>query len=122
MDKKMVYRALTTLLCTLVFVSIASAHEVTIGQRAKIGNGPELQPGTYRVDVVKNQDSAEVRFFQAGDLVLTAQATLTNEPAKCKGTEVHSEEVNGGQTITKIWLQGSKESLVFNRAPSAKAD
>ena len=44
----------------------------------------ELQPGTYRVEVEKNQDSAEVRFFQGGDLVATAPATLTKEAAKCK--------------------------------------
>ena len=60
MSKRMGYRILSTLVCTLVFVSIAAAHEVSIGERARVGNGPELQPGTYRVEVVKNQDSAEV--------------------------------------------------------------
>jgi hypothetical protein len=118
----MEYRILATVICTLVFVSIAAAHEVSITYRANVGNGPVLQPGTYRVEVIKNQDSAEVRFLQGGDLVATAPATLTEEAVKCNSTEVHSEEVDGGKVITKIWLQGSKESLVFNRAPSAKAE
>ena len=115
MSKRIVYRILSTLVSTLVFVSIAAAHEVSIRDQAKVGNGPELQPGTYQVEVVKNQDSAEVRFFHGGDLVATAPATLTKEAVKCNGTEVHSEEVAGGLVITKIWLQGSKESLVFKQ-------
>jgi len=113
MSKRMGYRILSTLVCALVFVSIAAAHEVSITNRAKVGNGPELQPGTYRVEVVKNQDSAEVRFFKGGDLVATAPATLTQEAAKCAATEIHTEEADGGWVITKIRLQGSKESLVF---------
>src|ERR1019366_6209842 len=115
MSKKIGYRILSTLVCTLVFVSIAAAHEVSIGQRSKVGSGPELRPGMYKVEVVKNQDSAEVRFFKSGDLVATVPATLTQEAEKCAATEVHSQEFGGGQVITKIWLQGSKESLVFNQ-------
>ena len=113
MCKKMGYRILSTLVCALVFVAIAAAHEVRIPERAKVGNGPELQAGTYHVEVVKNQDSAEVRFFQDGDLVATASATLTKEGRKCESTEVHSEKVEGGWVVTKIWLEGWKESLVF---------
>ena len=86
-----------------------------------MGNGPELQAGTYRVEVVKNQDSAEVHFYQEGELVATAPAVLAKEAAKCNFTEVHSEKVDGEQVITKIWLQGSKESLVF-KADIPKAE
>jgi hypothetical protein len=99
----------------LGFVSMAAAHEVTIAQRAKVGNSPGLEQGTYQVEVEKMQDSAEVLFFQGGELVVTARAILTKEGVKCKNTEVHSEEVDGGRVITKIWLHGWKESLVFKR-------
>ena len=47
--------------------------------------------------------------------MVTAPATLTKEAVKCNSTEIHSEEVDGGRVITKIWLQGSKESLVFKQ-------
>lgn len=118
---RMAYRTLSTLACALVFVSVAAAHEVSISQRVRIGNGPELQPGTYRVEVVKNQDSAEVTFSQGGDLVVTVPVTLTTEASKCKSTEIYSEAVDGGRVITKIRLQGSKESLVFTQdAPKAE--
>jgi hypothetical protein len=99
-------------------VSIAPAHEITIGQLAKIGNGQTLEPGKYRVEVEKNQDSAEVLFFQGGDLVVTVPATLTKEAVKCNNTEIHSEEVGGTRVITKMWLRGRKESLVFKRGTS----
>ena len=115
MSKTMGYRILSTLVCTLVFASITTAHEVTITRRAFLGDDTLLQPGTYRVEVVKNQDSTEVRFFQGGDFVATAPATLTKEAVKSNHTEVHYEEVDGGHVITKIRLQGSKEALVFKQ-------
>jgi hypothetical protein len=113
MFKRIEYRILSTVICTFVFVSIAAAHEVRISPLAKVGNGPELQAGTYRVEVVKNQDSVEVHFYQEGEVVATAPAVLAKEAAKSNFTKVYSEKVDGGQMITKIWLQGSKESLVF---------
>jgi hypothetical protein len=109
------YRILSALICAFVFVSIAMAHEITIGQQAKIGKGQILEPGTYRIEVEKNQDSAEVRFLQGGELVVTARATLTKEAVKCNNTEIHSEEVDGTRVITKIWLRGWRESLVFKQ-------
>jgi hypothetical protein len=113
MSKKIGYRILSTMVFTLAIVSIAVAHEVIITKGAKIGNGPELQPGTYQVEIVKNQDSAEVSFFKGGDLVVKVPAKLTQENTKVHHTEVHYEEANGAQMITLIRLKGSKEGLVF---------
>ena len=113
MFKRMEYQILGTVICTLIFVSVAAAHEVRISPLARVGNGPDLQAGTYRVEVVKNQDSAEVRFYQEGAVVATAPAVLAKEAAKCEATKVYSENVNGRHVITRIWLHGSKESLVF---------
>jgi hypothetical protein len=118
MSKTMEYRILSTLVCTLVFVSIAAAHEVSITYRAKVGTGHQLNPGEYRVEVVKTQDSAEVQFFKAGDLVVQAPVKLTQDAAKCYSTEVHYEEVGGEQVITQIRLAGSKERLVFKQDTS----
>jgi len=115
MLKGLEYRILYTLVWTLIFVSIAAAHEVNIGQLAKVGNGQVLEPGTYRVEVEKNQHSAEVLFYQGEELVVTAPATLTKEAVKSNNTEVYFEEIDGGRVITKIWLGGWKESLVFKQ-------
>ncbi|MFZ0960584.1 MAG: hypothetical protein WAO35_06730 [Terriglobia bacterium] len=104
---------LSTLVCTLAFVSMAVAQQVTIMDRAKVGNGPALRSGTCQVQVVKNQDSAEALFYREGDLWLRAPVTLVEETKKARHTEIHSKELNGETVITKIRLQGSKESLVF---------
>jgi ABC-type Fe3+/spermidine/putrescine transport system ATPase subunit len=109
------YRIISTLGCTFVFLSIATAHEITIAQRAKVGNDQELDQGTYRVEVEKNENSAEVLFFRGEDLVAAAHATLTKEEVKSTHTEVHSQQADGERVITKIWLQGWKESLVFKQ-------
>jgi len=106
-------RILLNLVCTLVFVSITSAHEVTITRRAFVAEDTELQAGTYRVEVEKNQDSPEVLFFQGGDLAAAARAKLTKEAVKCNHTEVHYDEVDGGRVITKIRLRGLKDGLVL---------
>ena len=121
MSKRMGYWILSALICTFVLGSMAAAHEIKIGQRAKIGNGQALEPGTYRVEVERNQNSAEVLFFQGDELVAAGKAILTKEEAKSEQTEVHSKEIDGERVITKIWLQGWKESLVFKQdTPEAK--
>jgi hypothetical protein len=115
-------RTIAAATCMFVFVSIAPAHEVRITDPAKVGPGSELQPGTYRVEVVKNQDSSEVLFYKGKDLWLRATVTLATETAKAQNTDVHYTEQGQGKVITQIRLEGSKESLVFNHVPSAKAE
>ena len=115
------HRVLFTLASTLIFVSAATAHSITLGQRAKIGDGPELQPGKYKVEVAKKQDSTQVSFIKGGDPIATVPAKLTVESTKCRNTEIHSEHVDGQQVITKIRLAGSNESLVF-RADATEAE
>lgn len=114
MSKRLGCRILSLLLCTLASASIARAQEVSIMFRARAGNGLELQPGTYRVEVVKDQAFAEVRFYREGILVLIAPAKSIKENCKIRHSEVQYKEVDGAQVITLIRLQGSKEALAFN--------
>lgn len=112
MLSKMKYWILATV-CTLVFASIAAAHEVTINYQAKIGTGPELQPGTYRIEVAKDQASPEVLFYKDRELVLRTPVTLAPETEKSRQTEVHCENRDEGRVITQIRVEGWKERLVF---------
>jgi hypothetical protein len=91
----------------------ASAHEVLITSQSKLGNGPSLKPDTYRLEVVKNQDSSEALFYTGGDLVLRTPVTLAEETNKPKVTEVHYENVDADRMITKIRVKGWTEVLVF---------
>ncbi len=102
-----------------VLAPIASATDVVhISRHAKIGDDWELEPGMYRVEVERNQNSAEVLFFQREDLVAAAHATLSREYVNSNHTEVHSEKVAGERVITQIRLQGWEESLVFRQDTS----
>ena len=102
-----------------VLVPVAAAADVVhISHHVRIGADGELEPGTYRVEVERNQNSAEVLFLQREDLVAAARATLSRENVNSNHTEVHFEKVDGERVITSIWLQGWKESLVFRQDTS----
>jgi hypothetical protein len=122
MFKRIESRIIALAICMFVFVAVATAHEVRITDPAKVGPGSDLQPGTYRVEVVKNQDSSEVHFYKGRDLWFRIPVTLAPENSKVQYTEVHYSPLNGGKVITQIRLEGSKESLIFNQTPSAKAE
>lgn len=114
MSKRTELRILTALAFTLVLACFASAHDVVITNQAKIGKGPMLEPATYRLEVVKNQDSSEALFYKGKNLVLRTPVTLAEEPKKSRQTEVHSENRDEGRVITRIRVQGWEESLVFD--------
>jgi len=113
MDHKMMYRTLAVVAFVLVAASVTLAHEVVISNRARLGNGPELQPGTYRLEVIKNQGVAEAAFYKGRDLVVRVPITIATESDKSPQTEVHSEVLESGRVINQIRLAGQKERLVF---------
>jgi len=119
MDRKMMYRTLAGVVFVLVAASLTLAHEVIIGNRARLGNGPELQPGTYRLEVIKNQGTSEAAFYKGGDLVVRVPITIAAESEKSRHTEVHSEVLESGRVINQIRLAGSKERLVFSELAPA---
>ena len=68
MNDKTIHQALLTTIFVLAAAGFTLAHEVVISDQAKLGNGPELQPGSYQIELIKNQDTSEVAFYKAGDL------------------------------------------------------
>jgi hypothetical protein len=113
MEYRMIYRMLSVVVFVLVSASSTMAHEVTIGERARLGNGPELQPGTYRLELVKNQDTSEAVFYKGENLVARAPITVVKESDKSRQTEVHSVLLDSGRVINQIRVAGWKERLVF---------
>lgn len=113
MSKRVAFRVLHALVSTLTLASLAIAQEVMILDGSKLGNSPELPGGTYRIQVVKTQHSAEVLFYKGIDLWLRAPATFVEEAEKARHTEIDYQDAGEDNVITKIWLEGSKESFVF---------
>lgn len=115
----MIHRAAMAAVFLLVAAGLAWPHEVTITYQAKLGDGRELQPGTYRLEVVRNQDATEVAFYQGRNLVIKIPAKLVAESEKCRQTEVHYELLENGRVINQIRVAGWKDSLVFREPTPA---
>lgn len=116
MKLRMLYHSLLAFALVLVAASLTLAHDVTISERAKLGNGPELNAGTYRLKLVKNQDTSEAVFYKGGDQVARVPITIVNESDKSRHTEVHSQLLDGERVINEIRVAGWKETLVFSKS------
>ena len=113
MEHRMIWRTFVAIVFVILAASLTLAHEVTITNRARLGNGPELQPGTYRLEVIKIQGTSEAAFYKGRDLVVRVPITIAAEPDKSRQTEVHCQVLDSGRVINQIRLEGSKERLIF---------
>ena len=116
MKYKLVSCGFVAFMLLLFAANTSCAHELKIAGAARLGNGPIIEPGTYRIEVIKNQDSSDAVFYHNDSEVARGPVTLVSEPAKAMRTEVWSEERDYGRVITQIRLQGSREALVFEQA------
>ena len=114
-------RTISHVMAIVVFVlaagAVSLAHDVTITYHVKLGNGPELQPGTYRVELMKNQEISEASFYDGDELVARVPMTIILESDKSPQTEVHYETLDTGRVINQIRVAGWKETLVFREPP-----
>jgi hypothetical protein len=117
MRHNLMYCGIAALLVLLLAGGSSVAHEITVRGSSRLGKGPTLEAGTYRIELIKHQDSSDAVFYSGRDEVARAQVTLVAEPSKSSQTEVHSHVVDGSRVVTQIRLQGSKEKLVFDQAP-----
>jgi hypothetical protein len=113
MTTKLVYCGFVAFMFLLSAASTSLAHEVKITGAARLGNGPFIEEGTYRIEVIKNQDSSDAVFYHNDNEVVRTPVRLVSEASKARQTEVWSEGRDDGRVITQIRLQGSKEALVF---------
>jgi len=118
MNRKTISRALATVVFALAAASLSWAHEVNIMYQAKLGNGPELQPGTYRLEIVKSPELSEAAFYRDGELIAQVPITIVAESEKSSHTEVHYESLDTGRVINQIRVVGWKDRLVFRAQPA----
>lgn len=118
MNYKLIHRVLATAFFVLVTAGLSMGHDVKIDYQTKLGNGPKIEPGTYRLELVKNQDATEAAFYQGKVLVASVPVTVKMEAEKSPHTAIHYETIDSGRIINKIRVVGWKESLIF-REPSS---
>ena len=126
MNHNAIKRALAAVVALLFAGGVASAKfpkpgksgtksaNVTIIQAAKLGNGPELQPGDYRATLTPGSDSTEVAFYQDGKLVAKAPAKLVDQGKKAAQTEINYDRQNN--MITEMEISGLTQKVVFSGA------
>jgi hypothetical protein len=102
----------------LFLATVAMAKEISIHYPAKLGNGPELQPGTYKIELVKNQTSPEVLFYKGRELVARTPAKVEEQPRKADQTQVFYDIKDKDRVITELRISGWKERVVFTDAGS----
>jgi hypothetical protein len=116
MKQNILFGCIVATLVLLFAATTASAHDVTIPGPSKLGNGPGIEEGTYRIELIKNQDSAEAVLYKKGDEVARAPVRVLHRDTISKQTEVHSEMRDTERIITQIRLKGSDEALLFERS------
>ena len=123
MRHRLMYCGTSAFLALLFAAGHSVAHEIAITEASRLGNGPAIEPGTYRVELIKNQDSSDAVFYRGhDDEVARTPVTLVAEDSKSRQTEVYSRTIDGGRVITQIRLQGSKEKLVFEQLPDEPSE
>jgi len=123
MNLRVIVRVLGIVAVLLAGIGVSLADEVVITYQAKLGSGPELQPGTYRVEIVKNQDLSEAAFYRGDELIAQVSVAIVVESQKSRHTEVHFENLDNGRVINQIRVAGWKETLVFREpTPASQVD
>ncbi len=115
MKRRAIRQVLLTVMLVGVSAAITLAKNVQVSDPARLGNGPELQPGTYRIELINNQDGSECLFYKGRNLVVRVPTKVIQEAQKSPHTALHSEIIDNGRVITQIRVEGWKEALLFER-------
>lgn len=96
--------------------------QVQILYPSQIGNGTQLKPGSYRVEVAENTKSPEVMFYRRNKLVAETQGRLVDTGKKNSQTELDYNTGAGNQhVLTQLELRGWTGNVVFNSSNAASS-
>jgi hypothetical protein len=99
--------------------SQTESGNVNLIHTSRIGNGPELKAGTYKVELAKNASSPEVMFYQNGKLTGKARPHLVSEAKKIDQTEIQYNTAGNQHVVTEIDVRGWRQELKFSSLQSA---
>ncbi|HEV2233267.1 MAG TPA: hypothetical protein VGV68_07670 [Terriglobia bacterium] len=92
---------------------------VDLSGNTKLGNGPELKPGNYRVELLTTSPTPEVSFYRDNKLVAQTPVKLVSESKKNNETAIYTKPgENNSQIITEIELNGTNQKIVIPHAGS----
>jgi hypothetical protein len=88
---------------------------------SQIANGPELQPGTYKVELASTGTPSKVMFYRYGKLVAEVPAKLVSEPTKNAQSEIYYNQAGNEHFITQIDVRGWNNKLLFRHSDNNQA-
>lgn len=91
----------------------AKTKTINLSYPAKLGDGPELQPGSYRIELVRDTEKPELIFYREKTAVARTPAKLVEEPAKASRTEIHFDFKDNKRILTQMRVEGWRERLIF---------
>ena len=96
-------------------MAFSKTKQVNVVYPAQVGSSLHLRPGNYRIDLVNNTASPEVKFYnQYGKLVGMAPVKVVSELQKNSQTEVdYSKLASNKEALTEISPSGWAEKLIF---------
>jgi hypothetical protein len=101
------------LLCAAA-LGVAKSDQVNIIYETRVGNGPTLKPGVYKLAVINDPQSPKVQFYQNGKRVAEVPAKIVSQNKKNPETEVYYNTVGkDGHVLTEIRLNGWTENIMF---------
>ncbi len=91
--------------------STVKSVDLEITRATRVGSGPELQPGSYKVSLVNSPGSPEVAFYRNGKLIAQAPVKLVDEVKKNQQTEIESNTET--HELVQMRLKGWNQTFVF---------
>lgn len=130
MGKKVCQNVFALLTAILFSVSVGFARSsgsaraphktihLDVPQAARLGNGPELNAGSYRVTITESA-SPKVEFYQQGKLIVETPAKLVAENRKSSQTDISYDQEGKTQVITEMDISGWNQKVIFSGTPKA---
>ena len=115
MQSRMLYKSLIAAAVLLMtFPAFAGEKEKIETRQTMTVNGNQLPAGKYTVTWEGNGPSVELKFVQAGKVVVTAAAQLVTQKTESVGA-VLTQNTNDGVVLTEIQPIGKKYTLTIGK-------
>lgn len=117
MTKRFVICVLGASMAITLSAGMAAAKSSTVhfDRPARLGSGPTINAGSYRVVLMNQSSNPEVAFYQGSKQVAEVPAKLVSLPKKNSETDViYDQSQKGSSVVTEIDLDGWNQKIVFS--------
>ena len=101
---------------TAASMAFARTSNIDISEAYKLGNGPTIKAGWYKVKVLDSQTKPEAVFYKNGKEVAEVPVQLINTPKKYAQTEVLSNTEGSQHVMTELRFRGWREKVLLKGA------